>query len=129
MSASSVGPRPTGRRLLIAALVVGTACMSPSILELETAPPRGGFFECLGARAEGLIVADADDPARLWLDVRPNHRLDLRWPFGFGVRFAPHAEVLSQSGTVVAREGDFVELGGGDVGGFFEVCSINGIQL
>jgi hypothetical protein len=115
--------------LILAMSLVATSCMSPPTLELEAAPQRGGIFECLGARAEGQIVADVDDPARVWLVMRPNQRLDLRWPFGFRVRFAPRAEVLSPSGIVVTREGDFVELGGGEVSGLFEVCEVNGVEL
>lgn len=51
-----------------------------------------------------------NDPRTAWAMSR-GRRLDLVWPEGYSARFAPLLEVLDETGTVVARDGDVIEGG------------------
>jgi hypothetical protein len=57
--------------------------------------------------------------------VSGGDRIELGWPYGFGVRFNPVAEVVAPGGEIVLRAGDEVSLGGGHVDDVFWVCTID----
>ncbi|HEX7612720.1 MAG TPA: hypothetical protein VF371_08085 [Candidatus Limnocylindrales bacterium] len=49
------------------------------------------------------------------------------WPSGFSARELPsgHLEILSPDGTVVARDGDTIRLGGSD---YMHVCRVQSVE-
>jgi len=62
-----------------------------------------------------------------WADAGNFTEIPVTWPVGFRARFAPTLEVLTPTGTVVAREGDV--LGEGPWRGLFVCTSVNGIAV
>jgi hypothetical protein len=44
----------------------------------------------------------------VWFEDSVLGRIDVYWPPGYGVRFEPEAVVMSPSGAVVLRDGQFV---------------------
>ena len=78
---------------------------------------------CPTALLAGELVRDGETLAVDVGDGTPRH---VRWPFGYGVRSdGAHLVVTDILGSIKAREGDTVRLGGGQVGdddGTFGVC-------
>ena len=76
---------------------------------------------CPAALLSGELVAQGEE---LGVDVGANQVERVKWPFGYGVRRDGAILVLTNiMGSVEAREGDQVELGGGEAGdGVFGVC-------
>ena len=119
---------------LVALVIVG-ACQlvaGPDGVPLGTEPLRairspqpGELVGCMEALATGVLRGDPGDPSRVWLDARGD-RIELGWPYDFGVRFDPGAVVVAPGGEVVAREDDALELGGGFLGGVFWICDFDG---
>lgn len=90
----------------------------PRIVTLPTAPsplplPPGAVRACRAALAEGVLAGDPDDAEVAWLVGRDGARQAILWPFGYSARFDPGLELIAPNGTVIARAGDRLELGGG----------------
>ena len=77
---------------------------------------------CPTALAEGTLV----ETSRTTLGVRSAFGggvIEVRWPLGYGVRTDGGRLVLADGlGSVVARQGDTVSMGGGDADGVFAAC-------
>jgi hypothetical protein len=139
-----VGRRRIGPVLglfVVPALAAATLAGCQSMLEqgaalvgdsraLRAAPSHlpGVPVACMEALASGVLEADPEDPALVWLDLG-GERIDLTWPFGYRVRFTPGAEVLAPGGRVVAREGQEISFGGGTITETFEICTIEGVDF
>jgi hypothetical protein len=100
------------------------------VYDLPTTPPNsnGGLNVCLTALLSGVLQGSPEDARFAWVIAADGLRVDVDWPPGFRVRFSDALELLDQSGSVVARGGDELTLGGGTSpsGNSFGVCSING---
>jgi hypothetical protein len=101
---------------------IGLACSptgsqpaGPTPIALRTQEPIGSETPvgCPAALIEGTLVADhatgvaLDDPAGF---VRP-----VIWPHGYSGRPGTPVAVVDASGAVVARVGDRVQIGGGEI--------------
>lgn len=108
--------------LMLASCIGG---FSLPTLSTRTAPPFGETpGACPAALLEGNLIADGDSHLVVQPDRGPRSRL--RWPSGYVVRRAmERLEVLDPEGEVVAREGDMVALGGGQLGtDVWDVCQV-----
>src|SRR5437763_605842 len=55
---------------------------------------------------EGVLQADSGDPDwPVWLRAADGHRIYVRWPAGFSVRFGSKAELLDDQGVAVLTDG------------------------
>lgn len=91
-------------------------------LSLAAALPLGiAGCGCATALLSGELVAQDDELA---VDVGSGSIQRVKWPFGYGVRAEGETLVLTNIlGAIEAREGDHVDLGGGQTGdGGFGVC-------
>jgi len=60
----------------------------------------------------GVLGGDRSDPAwPVWLQAPDGHRMYVRWPRGFSVRFDPGATLLDENGSTFLSEGSPVTLG------------------
>ena len=103
------------------------ACAGPAPTDLISVPtsapaPLFGPAECPAADLQGELVAD--DESGFVVARVDGVSSAVTWPHGYVARDAPRRELLDDSGRVVAREGDFVALGGGEgsAGPGFVVC-------
>lgn len=64
----------------------------------------GGFADRVELRGS------PNDPRIAW-GISLGKRLDFVWPEGYSARFVPLLEVLDETGTVVARDGDVIDGG------------------
>ena len=73
----------------------------------------GCDFSCPAALLEGVLVRDGDTLA---VDMGDAPDMHVRWPFGYSVSTDSDRLVVKDLfGSVKAREGDMVHLGGGMV--------------
>jgi len=104
--------------LFVAVLVVAAACAGPRPIPTPTmACPAGLFSGTLTEQAGELIVIPADTGTA----ERVN------WPDGYTVRNEGGTlVVVNEFGSAVAREGDTVQLGGGELTepGTWDVCGL-----
>ena len=88
----------------VALLVAGCA------VQLRTAPAPGDA--CDDALISGRLVTSAQ--SGLAVVDSTGHVTEVLWPFGYTARRGVSGiELVDDKGAVVAREGDFVEMGGG----------------
>lgn len=86
-----------------------TADVSPIAIWTDAPQPTGA--PCMTALLHGRLVSDA--VGGLAVD-RNGDRVRVVWPHGFSARSrAGVAELVDADGTVVAREGDWIAIGGG----------------
>lgn len=116
----------SSRSLLILALVL-SACAGPFGADATPLPSdRPGATRtpeaCPGALLEGELLRD--DDSGFLVRHAEGFVTPILWPEGYTVRDGETRELLDPSGVVVAREGDFVALGGGFTAGdtAFIVC-------
>ena len=83
---------------------------SPGDVELETAETRGGA----GMDALGVFTVRFDPELRCVYGEFGGERVGLIWPFGYSATSEP-LRVFDQDGRQVAREGDQLSSGGGNV--------------
>jgi hypothetical protein len=79
----------------------------------DTSLRRAGMCNAAGAvtRLEGVLEADPADPDwPVWLRAADGHRMFVRWPAGFSVRFGAKAELLDDQGVVVLTAGQAFRL-------------------
>jgi hypothetical protein len=113
-------------RLVLVALAA-VSCAGPPPADLIAVPTSAstGIFgptACPAALLEGELIAD--DEFGFVVTHRDGFSSPVTWPHGYVARDASRRELLDDSGRVVAREGDFVALGGGETGAGpgFVVC-------
>lgn len=107
------------RLAALALIAVVLAACSP--VQLRTAP--GTVDACEDALGSGRLVTNQQSGLALQDttgDVHP-----VLWPFGYSAQSgATGVELLDETGKVVAREGDFIQAGGGfGANGEFGVCA------
>ena len=74
--------------------------------------PSGIPEGCAGIGLHATVAGDPADPRMVWLvpeDI--GLRIDVVWPAGYRVRFAPRLEVLNAQDVVWLRAGDAVDGG------------------
>ena len=105
----TASPRPDASAVVVA--LPALAASGPG------AAPPGAVLACAGVGLEAILHGDPADSDVTWLtSLMPGAgRQRIVWPAGYLARFAPSLEVLDPTGTVVAREGAFVD--GGCVAG------------
>ena len=91
-----------------------TACTTLISVPTQKPQPPGTPQACPAALITGTLVADVrwgialDDPAGFVREVV--------WPSGYAARDDGRLLLLNEAGRVVAREGDQVTIGGGEIG-------------
>jgi len=110
--------------LLASVFVAG--CIGPFAERGRSSPPNPGSGEtaqpCPAALLEGVLLPD--DAGGFLVRHEAGFVTPVIWPDGYTVRDGEVRELLDRSGQLVAREGDFVSLGGGmiDNDAAFAVC-------
>jgi hypothetical protein len=103
------------------------ASPKPVTIHTELPLPSDALPFCLTASLGGpqrLTVAGAD---LVLVDVNTGEQTTIVWPYGFVARLVDgKAELVAPDGSVVAREGDLLHVGGGYALPGFHVCEING---
>jgi len=113
-----------GRRFRIALIVlalVALGCDNPSAsgpieLPLPTTraepPPPDVIAGCSSVLEPAVLHGNATlEPATWLIRMDDGTRRDIVWPGGFRARFAPHLEVVDETGSVVTGEGDCLQGG------------------
>ena len=99
------------RRSLSALLVVAAfafAACNQLVLRTAAAPVEG----CDAALTGGRLVSSRESGLALQSPGQAN--LEVTWPFGYRTGgFVGSLELQDETGRVLAREGDFIEVGGG----------------
>jgi hypothetical protein len=109
---ASVSPTPTG-----GVLQIHTELPLPS-----DEPPA-----CLTASLGGPQRLTVSGPDLVLVDVNTGRQTTIVWPYGFVARLVDgKAELEAPDGSVVAHEGDLLNVGGGFALPGFHVCEING---
>ena len=104
-----------GAVLVLAAVA---ACVGARIIDADTAlatsSPGKFLTSCPAARLDGLLVADSGSGTAVEVG---SERKPIIWPFGYTAHrtSAGVVEVRDLIGVVVARTGENVALGGGEV--------------
>jgi hypothetical protein len=107
--------------VVLAVVVVALASVGCNQLVLRTAPaPQEA---CDAALLSGRLVSSRESGLAIQVPGEPN--LEVTWPFGYRAGgFAGSLELQDETGRVVAREGDVVQMGGGMGGdGSFFACA------
>ena len=95
-------------------MVAITGCTPLVPVPTQEPQPPGTPQACMAALIAGTLVADVrwgialDDPAGFVREVV--------WPSGYAARDDGRLLLLNEAGRVVAREGDQVTIGGGEIG-------------
>jgi hypothetical protein len=107
--------------LVLVAILLGLGACSNNPVLLETIP-GGTPGPCMAAVIEGKLVVTPSNAVGL---LEPNGTgRGLIWPAGYAGQQNGSIAIVDEKGNVVARVGDTVELGGGEVGpnDAWEVC-------
>ncbi len=118
---------------LLLAAGLAAACSWPdeeTVYPLPSAPITIGLPTQAGASSTACPPADL---APVKVDWDATHRRlsvggqKVIWPIGFSARLLPSGrlEILAPNGTVVARDGDTVKLGGAD---YMHVCRVQSVE-
>jgi hypothetical protein len=114
-------PVGRGSRAEVAAVVVAIAIAACNQLVLRTAPAPEAA--CDAAVMTGHLVSSRETG----LALRPagGANVPVTWPFGYSAGgFVGSLELRDETDQVLAREGDFVQVGGGmGADGSFVVCA------
>lgn len=107
------------RLAALALIAVVLAACSP--VQLRTAPAP--VDACEDALGSGRLVTSQQ--SELALQGTTGEVFQVLWPFGYSARSAgTGVELLDETGKVIAREGDFIQAGGGfGVNGVFGACA------
>lgn len=110
----------------------------PAWLQIGSTPsdavpaPTAAYPSPGAACAQGLLPGvrldgDPNGSPAVWVTSPDGDRHTVLWPFGFYATFDPGLELFAGDGTLVARGGDVLDLGGGDGANGFYACVIKGV--
>lgn len=105
--------------VIVLVVVIVVACStgspSPATVVVPTFKPLPSG-ECPTAQLAAVRLRGdrAADPP-VWVEDAQGKKLSILWPNGFSARFDPDLSLIGGSGQVVARAGDLLDLGGGQV--------------
>jgi hypothetical protein len=96
-------------------------------------PPASGEYGCAGVGFDPVVFHGSQVGADtlVWVDDPNQRQVALVWPHGFSVRFDPQLQLLDGDGSIVARDGDTIELGGAfdpEYSNLFLVWEVNRVQ-
>lgn len=93
-----------------------TGSAGPTPIALRTQEPVGSETPpgCPAALIEGVLVADAESGVAL--READGHVEIVIWPHGYSGRVGDPVAVVDADGNVMARVGDRVRIGGGEIG-------------
>jgi hypothetical protein len=105
--------------VLLSILAFGLVACNQLVLRTASAPQTA----CDAALVAGWLVSSRESGLALQQPGEPN--LPVTWPFGYRTgSFVGGLELQDENGRVLAREGEFVEVGGGLGGdGSFIACA------
>ncbi len=114
--------------LLVAACGTGSSARpSAATVAIPTFGPLPSG-ECPAAQLAGLRLrgATSASPAA-WVEDDQGKKLSIIWPNGFSARFDPSVSLIGPRGDVVARDGDVLDLTGGQVDPAYDffACAIS----
>jgi hypothetical protein len=109
----------------ITIVVAGALASSPPpapVVQLPTATQAAASGACPQAGMSGVTLrGDPTNTSRpVWVETWTGQPRTILWPYGFSARFNPALELLNEQGDVVAREGDVLQLTGGQVDPAFD---------
>ena len=123
------------RMFMVLVLAAGVAGACSAFEEETVYPlPSAAITIELPTQADpGPTVCPATDLAPVKVDWDAIHRglsvggQKVIWPSGFSARLLPsgHLDILAPNGTVVARDGDTIGLGGSD---YMHVCRVQSVE-
>ena len=123
------------RLILALALAAGlaAACSWPERETVYPLPSAAITIELPTQADSGPTVCPTTDLAPVKVDWDATHRglsvggEKVIWPRGFSARLLPsgHLDILAPNGTVVARDGDMIKLGGSD---YMHVCRVQSVE-
>jgi hypothetical protein len=104
--------------------MIGRPMLLALILALALAPGAAGCVSCAAALYEGVLTEQAGDLVVVPEGGGRGERV--KWPSGLGVHKDGDTLVIADFlGSVKAREGDFVRLGGGELeDGLWGACGM-----
>ena len=122
---------------LILALVLAAgfagACSASDESTVYPLPSAAITIELMTQAGTSSTACPPTDLAPVKADWDATHRAlsvggeKVIWPRGFSARLLPsgHLEILAPDGTVVARDGDTIRLGGSD---YMHVCRVQSVE-
>jgi hypothetical protein len=121
--------------LLLGAAVLLGACSGAAISGATEGAPAIPTFKPLpsGGCPAALLAAvtlrgdAAKSGTPVWVEDPSGHAYTIEWPNGYTARFDPGLTVFDAKGAVVARVGDVLDLGGGQMSDGYDwfACSIS----
>jgi hypothetical protein len=123
-------------RLILAVVLaagLAAACSWPEQETVYPLPPAPIAIELMTQAGTGSTTCPSTDLAPVKADWDATHRAlsvggeKVMWPQGFSARLLPsgHLDILAPDGTVVARDGDTIKLGGSD---YMHVCRVQSVE-
>jgi hypothetical protein len=116
--------------LVLAAVLVGACQEEGTVYPLPSAPITVGLPTQEGSNS---IVCPSTDLAPVKVEWDATHRSlsmggeKVIWPKGFSSRLLPSGrlDILAPNGSVVARDGDTITLGGSD---YMHICRVQSVE-
>jgi len=116
--------------LALAAVLVGACTEEGTVYPLPSAPITQGLPTQEGSSS---TVCPSTDLAPVKVEWDATHRVlsvggeKVIWPKGFSSRMLPSGrlDILAPNGSVVARDGDTITLGGSD---YMHICRVQSVQ-
>jgi hypothetical protein len=118
LSAAARNGQDAGVRFLILGAVLLAGCCAPACGSDAPAAPAGIFFPTVpigGAYPSALLEGRLEERSGCLFAAADNERWLLLWPEGYSPRIENgRVEVLDGKGSLVAREGKELKVGGGE---------------